>query len=102
MHRILVLFVSCLLLPIMAAGQAPPRIAIRAGKACRFAVSVAERQILPDIEACRAFALWTGSCGNCRDHTGGKIFFTYPPGDSRQTALRRRWSEHIAGDPVHR
>jgi imidazolonepropionase-like amidohydrolase len=32
MYRILVLFVSCLLLPIMAAGQAPPRIAIRAGK----------------------------------------------------------------------
>lgn len=31
MHRILVLFISCLLFPILAAGQAPRRIAIRAG-----------------------------------------------------------------------
>src|SRR3984893_2239350 len=32
MHRILVLLISCLLLPIVAAGQATTRIAIRAGK----------------------------------------------------------------------
>jgi imidazolonepropionase-like amidohydrolase len=32
MHRILVLLISCLLLPIVAAGQAPTRIAIRAGR----------------------------------------------------------------------
>ena len=32
MHRVLVLLVSCLLLPIAAAGQATTRIAIRAGK----------------------------------------------------------------------
>ena len=32
MHRVLVLLVSCLLLPIVAAGQATTRIAIRAGK----------------------------------------------------------------------
>jgi imidazolonepropionase-like amidohydrolase len=32
MHRILVLLVSCLLLPIVAAGQTTTRIAIRAGK----------------------------------------------------------------------
>jgi imidazolonepropionase-like amidohydrolase len=31
MHRILVLLISCLLFPILAAGQAPMRIAIRAG-----------------------------------------------------------------------
>ena len=30
MHRILVLLISCLLFPILAAGQAPMRIAIRA------------------------------------------------------------------------
>ncbi len=32
MHRILVLLISCLLLPIVAAGQATTRIAIRAGQ----------------------------------------------------------------------
>ncbi len=32
MHRVFVLLISCLLLPILAAGQAPMRIAIRAGK----------------------------------------------------------------------
>jgi imidazolonepropionase-like amidohydrolase len=32
MHRIVVLLISCLLLPIVAAGQATTRIAIRAGK----------------------------------------------------------------------
>ena len=32
MHRVVVLLISCLLLPILAAGQAPMRIAIRAGK----------------------------------------------------------------------
>ena len=32
MHRILALVISCFLLPIVAAGQAPTRIAIRAGK----------------------------------------------------------------------
>jgi hypothetical protein len=31
MHRILVLLISSLLFPILAAGQAPTRIAIRAG-----------------------------------------------------------------------
>ncbi len=31
MHRILVLLISCLLFPVLAAGQAPMRIAIRAG-----------------------------------------------------------------------
>ncbi len=32
MHRVVVLLISCLLLSILAAGQAPMRIAIRAGK----------------------------------------------------------------------
>ena len=32
MHRILLLLISCLLLPIVAAGQATTRIAIRAGR----------------------------------------------------------------------
>ena len=32
MHRIPVLLISCLLFPVLAAAQAPPRIAIRAGR----------------------------------------------------------------------